>query len=143
MGVQGVPFRPSKSDLRNAIDEYKGVAVLVAQHFDVTRKTLWEKLKDMPEMREYMDEVRARRPADLVRRSEKVLEDIIANAPDNPALAAKVSMYLLDNHGKESGYNRVIQDTQTAEEKEIVDKGLQAIDELQKAAKSINKEIES
>lgn len=103
MGVSGVRWKPQKSDIMDALQQAKGVVTQAAKMLGVQRTTLSEYIKNNPDIKPLLEEMRYHFEEELLDASEQLLRACVGQRDDLSA-ALKAAFYYLNNKGKKRGY---------------------------------------
>lgn len=101
MGTQGVPFKPEKKDIIDAIIKHYGIIAAVAAQFKVTRQTMYDYIEDHPDLNEILNKSR--------NSIHGVYTELARNGAmktlkgDNPRLVWEASKYFLEKEAAMQG----------------------------------------
>lgn len=103
MGVPGVPIKINPSEIAEAIKKYRGVVSRIHPALGMSHDTFYKLLKKHPSLKEALDEARETHTLELVDGAENAL--VKALSQDDMSIALKAAMYVLNNKGRDRGYN--------------------------------------
>lgn len=106
MAISGTPWPEPKENIINAIKEFKGVITKVAKYFNVTPLTIYNKMRSDPDVKQAVEDARTNYETNLVDLAEDTLLYTLSKRDEDPANALKSTFFVLNNKGKDRGYNR-------------------------------------
>lgn len=105
MGIQGVPFEPEKKDIKASLKKHDGVLSRVADEFSVERNTLYLYFNRHPDVKAYVDELRAQYIERMCDEAENTVAKLVKRTEDQPAVALKAAQFALNNQAKSRNWN--------------------------------------
>ena len=106
MATPGVKLNIPKSTIVTVLKEAKGVMTTAAKALKVAPHTLRLKIKEDKELVEILANLRHNFEESMLDMAENTLLYAISKREDDMNNALKSSFYILNNKGKERGYNR-------------------------------------
>ena len=113
-----LPWVPP-SDISDIFFKYRCNRTDIARHLNISRDTLFEHLRNNPELKAKWDDVKESLPSEWVDQAEKILWYSLSIAKDEPALANKTAMYILDRRGGADWIKK--DDDKNAKTEEVLD----------------------
>jgi len=104
MGIQGVKFNPSDSDIRDTIKRCEGVISEMARHYKVWRSTMCDYLDDHPEYKLLVAKEREQYIENMCDDAEQTVKRLIKDKEEK-AVSLKAAQYALNNQGRKRNYN--------------------------------------
>jgi hypothetical protein len=105
MGLQGVEWTATKSDISDAIKKTNGVLYRTAQHLNIARYTLYRRIQEDEELQQLIIDIRN----DYIEKKLDIAEETNLSAMEkrdkDMTNALKASFFVLNNLGKKRGYN--------------------------------------
>lgn len=112
MGTSGVPWDATKSQIIESIKKQYGRITYVAKELNCDYITVKRRVDKDPELQQILAEARSGFGETLLDMAESSLMRGLSN--EDPAAYLKAAMYVLNNKGKERGYNSWIEEKQFA-----------------------------
>ena len=103
MSLQGVPWFPPH-DISDIFYKYKCNISDIAKHLSISRNCLYQNLKQNPELKAKLEEVRESLQTEWLDQAEKVVWYSLALGKENPQHALKAATYILDRKGGDRGW---------------------------------------
>ena len=105
MATPGVALKITDSELVNAITKHKGKLSYAARELNIHYVTLRKYTDDKPEIVQLIADLRNGYDVNLLDKAENVLEFAMDKMDTDINAALKSSMFVLNNKGKDRGYN--------------------------------------
>ncbi len=109
MGRQGIPFTPDHEDMRQAFIDKMGHITNIAKLMHVTKDTIYRYMKEHPDIKVLLDQVREYNEDADIDNSEMVLRHTLTLS-DQPKLRLEAAKYILDNRGAKRGWGNTKQE---------------------------------
>lgn len=106
MGIQGVRTKHTLTQISQAIVNSQGIVQNALVELGCWEDYFYTKLKQHPELKYLLDQVRNERKGTLVKKSQNLLEWTLDMKEEMPGIAQKSAIYILDNQAKDIGYNK-------------------------------------
>jgi|ERR1051326_785865 transposase-like protein len=97
-------FSPDKSDMMAAAIKYNGNISALAEHFNVSRDTMYQYMKRDPQGKEIIQQVRGYNNESMLDLAEHVLRYNLHNYKSNAGLAQRASEKVIDRLGYMRGW---------------------------------------
>ena len=103
--AQGVKFKPKRSDISDVFSQKLGKVSAIAEHYNVTRETIYLYLKDNPDMQELLETIRSQNEEMDLDNAEAIVRATMV-VKENPKLRFEAAKYVLDNKGKRRNWGQ-------------------------------------
>jgi len=103
MGTPGVPWKMAKSRILEVIKKKKGVVAQICKELDIAFETYVKHIKNKEEFKEAIDNARNDYDTTIADMAENALMRGLQDEDPNAYL--KSAMYVLNNKGRDRGYN--------------------------------------
>lgn len=113
-------FNPDKSDMLAAAIKYNGNISALAEHFNVSRETIYQYTYRNPEGKEIIQQVRGYNNETMLDLAEHVIRYNMHNYKNNAALAQRASEKVIDRLGYLRGWLSEKMSDQTDENKALL-----------------------
>lgn len=105
MGTPGVPFSVKKETIEASIKKHGGRLIRVAAELNCKRDVIRKIISNDPELSQLLDDCRHQRDENLCDLAEDTLNDAMENRIGDMNNALKSAFFVLNNKGKDRGYN--------------------------------------